>query len=389
MIRGTRATPFYLRLAEEIERLGGMLNAHLHLDRAGILDGMYINEPEGYILDNSYISLQKKHHLINVIHDGPAYEKDDMKARVNACIDVMVECNTRRADTVVDVTADRVGLTALRTLAEIKHDRADVIDLRLGAYSPLGFKDTEPQRWDMFEQGVDEADFISALPEADDTDDYPENIGFDEHCRRFLVLAQEKNLPVHVHVDQRNEPGENGTERLIQAIEKYGAPVSPDGEPMVWAIHVVSPSTYDEERFQKLLDGLVNNNIGVITCPSAAIGMRQLRPLLTPTYNSIPRILEMLGAGVHVRLASDNISDMASPSTTADLTDEVFVLSAAIRFYHIGILAKLAAGKRLDENERSIVIEHLEGNNVEIEKVLGGSSKRSFNRKRLMSDSDS
>jgi hypothetical protein len=98
--------------------------------------------------------------------------------------------------------------------------------------------------------------------------------------------------------------------------------------------------------------------------------MRQLRPLASPTFNSIPRILELLAAGVHVRLGSDNIADICSPSTTADLMDEVFMLSAAIRFYHIGILAKLAAGQKLDADERAMVAEHLRKNDEEIAKAL-------------------
>ena len=139
---------------------------------------------------------------------------------------------------------------------------------------------------------------------------------------------------------------------------------------MIWAVHMISPSTYDEARFRRMVDGLVECNIGVICCPSAAIGMRQLRPIMTPTYNSIPRVLELVAAGVHVRLGSDNIDDICSPSTTADLVDEVFVLSAALRFYHPGILAKLAAGKRLSDAERAFVRDHLESNDSEIAKIV-------------------
>jgi hypothetical protein len=98
--------------------------------------------------------------------------------------------------------------------------------------------------------------------------------------------------------------------------------------------------------------------------------MRQLRPVLTPTANSIPRVLELLAAGVHVRIASDNIADVCSPSTTANLTDEIFILSAALRFYQIDILAALACGQRLDESEREVVHEHLQRNAGEIEKAI-------------------
>ncbi len=365
--------PFYEALQRAIARLGGAFNAHLHLDRYGTLDERYFATVPHRVLTSSYVSLQTKHSLISSIHAGPAYQGDDLRRRVNECLDLMVATGTRRADTMVDVTADAVQLHALDCLAGIKRKRAHEIDVRTAAYSPLGFRDDEPQRWEIYCEGAQRADFLGCLPEADDTDDYPGHIGFMEHCRRVLELAQALQRPVHVHTDQRNEPTETGTERLIEAVRRYGAPRT-DGEPMVWAVHMISPSTYEEARFERLVEGLLREHIGVICCPSAAVGMRQLRPLGTPTYNSIPRVLELLAAGVQVRLGSDNIADLCSPSTTADLTDEVFMLSAAVRYYDVELLAHLAAGVPLDPGQRQRIREHLEKNDAEIRKVLRGRS---------------
>lgn len=370
MINPATPTPFYQRLDEAIRKHGGMFNAHLHLDRAGTLDDNYLAGIGYHVLDNSHVSLHHKHSMISDLHRGPAYDARDLHERVNAYLDMMVAVGTVRADTLVDVTADGVGLSALQALLGIKRARAKDIDMRVGAYSPLGFTDAESERWDLLVEGAGLADFIGSLPEADDIQEYPNNIGFMEHCRRFLELSKRLNKLVHVHVDQRNEPTESGTEQLIEAVRRFGAPVAPSGETMVWAIHLISPSTYDEARFQRVLDGLLECNIGVISCPSAALGMRQLRPSQTPTYNSIPRILELIAAGVHVRLGSDNIADICSPSTTANLIDEVFILSAALRFYHPEILAKLAAGLKLDDHERAFVRDHLTKNSMAIENAL-------------------
>jgi cytosine/creatinine deaminase len=363
------ASPFYQKLAENVADHGGMHNAHLHLDRAGTLDEKYMRVATQSILETSYISLHEKHHLIYNLHSGLAYEKEYLSSRVNFYLDQMVHVNTRRADTLVDVTADRVGMSAFETMTEIKQANKARIDLRIAAYSPLGFKDNEPQRWDIFEKGSEKADFIAALPEADDTDEYPDHIGFEEHMKRTLELAIDKKCMLHVHTDQRNEPSENGTERLIDCVSKFGAPDSEADQPSVWAVHMISPSTYDEARFKAMVEGLLEYNIGVICCPSAAIGMRQLRSIATPTYNSIPRVLELLAAGVPVRLASDNIADICSPTTTANLIDEVFVLSAAIRYYNVDVLAKLAAGVDLDTEDMNQIRIHLDKNSEEIAKV--------------------
>jgi cytosine/adenosine deaminase-related metal-dependent hydrolase len=282
----------------------------------------------------------------------------------------MVACNTRRADTLVDVTADRVGLSALEILAELGDARKTEIELRVGAYTPLGFRDCQPERWEIYVEGARRADFLAALPEADDVDDYPEHIGFEESCQRVLALASELGKPLHVHTDQRVEPSERGTERLLDVMRAHGGPAAVDGEPSVWVVHMVSPTTYDQERFEALVAGLVEQGVGVIVCPSAALGMRQLRSVSTPRDNSIPRVLELLDGGVHVRLASDNVADICSPSTTADLVDEVFALSAAIRYYDVDLLARLAAGERPSAEELRAVRDHLKKNEAEIAKAL-------------------
>jgi adenosine deaminase len=138
----------------------------------------------------------------------------------------------------------------------------------------------------------------------------------------------------------------------------------------VWLVHVISPSTYDERRFDRLLGSLVDLNIGVICCPSAAVSMRQYRTVLTPTGNSIARVLEMAAAGVHVRLGSDNICDITSPAGTPDLMHEIYVLCNALRYYDVEILAKFSAGLRLDAADRLRLQRHLAEDRREITAIL-------------------
>ncbi|MBT5107000.1 MAG: hypothetical protein HOM20_12525 [Porticoccaceae bacterium] len=365
-------SPFYTSLRNEIDRLGGCHNAHLHLDRINTLEDGMVDRGNLKVLDNSHISLQKKHALIATVHEGPAYDEANLKARLASATELLIEANTRVADTMVDVTDDRIQLSALETVQSHARQVADKIEINAAVYSPLGFRDDQPTRWNLFERAAKQADFIGALPEADDVDDYPENIGFDEHCVRMLDLARREKKILHVHTDQRNEPSERGTERLIERVKREGRLPRINGEPAIWAVHMISPSTYEEERFQALLNGMLECDIGLICCPSAALGMRQLRPLKTPTYNSIPRVLELAAAGVQVKLGSDNVADMCSPSTTADLVDEVFILTAALRFYKIEILAKFAAGIALDSIEKQLLSDHLQKNDAEIERVLNG-----------------
>ncbi len=370
-------TPFFVVLDERVEALGGYFNAHLHIDRAETLDATLelLGAPD--LAQASAISLGRKHALIPMVHESDCYEPSLLEARVGGCLERLASLGTRRADSVVDVTDDRVGFTALDRLLGLGARMRDRIDFRVGAYSPLGFRDDIPKRWAMIEEAAARADFIGALPERDDREDYPDHIGLEESCRRFLDLARRTGKQIHMHVDQRFHDGEAMSEMVLRLSVEMGLGASVTAEPLVWLVHVISPSTYDEARFAELATGLAREKIGVICCPAAAISMRQIRPLLSPTGNSIARVLELLAAGVHVRLGSDNVCDITSPAGTLDLRDELFVLSHAPHFFDVDILARLAAGEPLSDDERERVVAHIAADHREVAAALARYHARS------------
>lgn len=353
-------SPFFEQLDARITALGGAFNAHLHIDRAGTYDETVRLLAERGVRDGANSTLAGKHSMIPMIHASPLYDRDSLIARVSFYLDAMIEVGTRRADSVVDVTLDRVGTSAIDTLGELRDRYADRIEFRLGAYSPLGFRDDEPARWALLEAAAARADFIGILPERDDRLDYPEHIGFDECCRRSLALAARLGKDLHIHVDQSNHQREDGGEVVARLVDEMGLGRTADQTPFVWLVHLISPSTYGEARFRSLAERLATLGIGIICCPSAAISMRQLRDLSSPTYNSIARVLDLLDVGVQVRIGSDNICDITSPMGTPDLLSEVFVLANALRIYDIEILAKIAAGLPLDPADRSRLRQHLD-----------------------------
>jgi cytosine/creatinine deaminase len=365
-------TPFFSRLRTRIAGLGGICNAHLHLDRAGTLDDtLRLLAGGGGSGDRSALSLSAKHAIIPLIHASSCYDPPRLAERVAGYLDLLVAAGTTRADTVVDTTTDRVGLSALETFLDLRAACRDRLDLRVAAYSPLGFTEAAPDRWALLEEGARLADFIGGLPERDDRLLYPDHIGYDESCRRLVALAADLGKPLHLHVDQKNLAAEDGTERALRAIADLRLPPAAAGaEPAIWLVHAISPSAYDEPRFRDLLGRMKALGVGVICCPSAAISMRQVRPVPSPTHNSIARVLEMLAAGIPVRVGSDNVCDITSPAGTTDLVQELFVLCNAVRFYDEGVLAKLGAGLPLDAAERAVVVEHLDHDAAEVRRAI-------------------
>jgi cytosine/adenosine deaminase-related metal-dependent hydrolase len=353
-------TPYFSDLDSRIRGAGGYFNAHLHLDRAGTYhETVRLLQTRG-VRDGAALSLPRKHAVIPLIHASDCYEPGRLEARVEPYIHRMIALGTRRADTVVDVTADRVGLTALQVFKTLKERHRDRIDLRIGAYSPLGFRDDEAGRWTLLQEGAAFADFIGLLPERDDRADYPDHIGFEESCRRGILLAHSLGKHIHIHVDQANHCHERGAERAVEVVRELGLRWPNNQEPPIWLIHLISPSCYEEGRFHALVRHLVELNIGVICCPSAAISMRAYRPFASPTFNSIARVLELLAAGVQVRIGSDNVCDITSPMGTVNLLEEIFVLANAVRYYDLDILTKIAAGIALVPGEKARICAHLD-----------------------------
>ena len=365
----TFQTSFLERLCQSVMDKGGFWNAHLHLDRAETFDATAAMLDGQRDAGVSSLGLSQKHGLIPMIHASECYDPDALEARVGACVDKMAALGTVRADSVVDVTADRVGLTALERLRRIADRARDQIDFRVGAYNPLGFRDDAPERWELIERAAPMADFIGGLPERDDRADYPDHIGFAESCRRVIALAHALGKPLHLHVDQKNHDREAHTEEVIRIVRDGGF-VQEGAEPFIWLVHVISPSAYDDARFNRIARALAELNIGVICCPLAALSMRQIRGLPAPTHNSIARVLELLAAGVPVRLGSDNVCDITSPAGTLDMMDEMIALAHALRFFDIDILASLGAGQVLTDAQQDRVIAHLADDRAQSEQAL-------------------
>jgi len=363
-------TPFFQELHDAIQSHGGFFNAHLHLDRAGTFHPTVEMLRAAGGMDGASLSLPAKHAVIPMVHASDCYDPDQLYARVEPYVLDMIAVGTARADSVVDTTIDRVGLTALETFAKLKARHADRIDLRIGAYSPLGFRDDEPRRWALLEEGAAMADFIGLLPERDDKTAYPEHIGFEESCRRGITLADRLGKQIHIHIDQAFHTYEACSELVARLVRDMAMGLAPEAEPFIWLIHVISPSTYHEDRFAALASDLAALNIGVISCPAAAISMRQYRPFPSPTYNCIARVLDLVAAGVQVRIGSDNVCDITSPMGTVNQMDELLVLGNAIRYYDINFLARIAAGKRLDAEGMARLRTHLSENAAFIETIV-------------------
>lgn len=353
-------SPWDSMFLEIVERFGGFDNSHGHLCRADTITREYLAHIYKDPFEAAALPLRAKQSMVGNLHDGLSYSESNLRTRMSAVIERLIGYGTTRFSTCIDATPDfgkdGDGQLAIDIALELQKKYAEQIVLEVGPTPIFGFK-RGTDRWIVFEKAAAKANFLAALPEKDDPRGRDGKIGYREHLREVIALACALHLPVQIHIDQANDPNENGTEMLIEGLKGWiKQPQVPEWDgPTIWLIHMISPSCYDEKRFASLLDWLVDLHLGVIVCPTAALSMRQLRPVLSPTHNSMARVLEMCMRGVPVLLGSDNICDIFVPHSNGDMLTEVQVLGHALRFPTPHVLAKLAAGVRLNEVDLSAI----------------------------------
>jgi len=341
------------------------LIAHAHADRAGTIDPQFM--PEGMSpYEAANLPLQAKQNLVGKIHLQPEF-LETMEERLVGVIESLVKDGVRRFDTFIDATVDYntkalVGLKGIEIFLKLQEEYKDKIELRCGAYNIFGFKEENPERWELQVEASKRADFIGSLPERDDLRGHPSHIGFKFHLFRMLHLAVELDKEVHLHLDQGNIPDENGTEMLCEAIQYYPEVREWNNGrvPKIWAVHVISPASYQQDRLQRLLLSLKKNNVGVIVCPRAAAGMIQNSLYQTPIHSSIAPLFEMLHVGIPIRLGIDNIADPIIPNGTTHLHEEIDRAADSLRFYIIQVWSNLATGLPLDDMDLEFVRRYIE-----------------------------
>lgn len=356
-----RALSPYDRLILELaQEKGGFYNGHAHLCRADTLPEEYLSHISTTPMDASLDPLPVKQNMTGYLHLGLGYTEQDLRERISRVLERQIAYGVTAVVTCIDVTPDlpEDGMLAARIIQELKKEFAERISIYWGPTPIFGFK-TGTKRWEVFAKAAEQADFLSALPEKDDYSDPAHRdgkIGYRLHLRKVMELACRLKKEIHFHLDQTNTPEEKGVKTLIEALRWLDQPEIPgQTEPTVWAIHVISPSAYPEKEFAEVVDGLLEYNIGVIICPTAAISMRQYKPILAPIHNSIARVLELAKARVPMRIGTDNIADVFVPPSDGDPLTELKMLANAIRFPIPHVLVKLAVGEPLNNVDRAAV----------------------------------
>jgi cytosine/adenosine deaminase-related metal-dependent hydrolase len=300
-----------------IAEKGGFVNCHGHFDKA-----FYITKER---LIESMVDMEKKWLMSDDIKAKSTAQ--DVEARVRGCLDIMLRQGVTLAASFVDAH-DAAGHKTVDAILKVKEAYKDKITL-LTMPQPLRGV-LSPGARALYEEIVAKCDIVGGLP----SKDRPRTM---EHLDVLFSIAKNLDKPLHVHIDQENNPNERDTEELFNACVKHGY------EGRVVAVHAISTAAQPKEYRREIYRKLADTGIAVVVSPSAALSMRQLDQYTAPVHNSIANVPEMLEAGVLVGLGTDNIHDFYEPFVDGDMYTELRMLMESCRYYDFNSLADIAS----------------------------------------------
>lgn len=304
------------QMLDAIAEKGGWVNCHAHFDKA-----FYITKAG---LDKSMVDMEVKWQMSDDIKRASSQEQ--MEERIRTALDILVNQGCKLTCTFVDAYG-AVGHKAIDAANKVKEEYKDKIKI-LTISQPIGGVLNKAER-EIYESVTAKCDIVGGLPSKDRPNDK-------EAMDVIFGIAKNLNKPLHVHIDQENNPNERDTEKLVAAIEKHGY------QGRAVAVHAISVSAQPKEYRKEIYKKMADVGMAVAVCPSAALSMRQLDQYQAPAHNSIANIPEMLDAGVTVGMGVDNVCDFYQPFLDADFWVEMRMLQEACRFYDFDALVKIA-----------------------------------------------
>jgi cytosine/creatinine deaminase len=307
-----------LHFQDAVEKRGGLANHHAHFDKA------YLITMENLRL--SQVDMQKKWELYKYLKEN--YTHDDLVERISRGVETMIEQGVTYCRTMVDADST-VGLLPIRAASEVKKRYADRIRFEIGVQPLQGVLD--PASYEQYAEACRMADYCGGLPSRDAPRE-------EAHLDVVLGLAKQLGKPVDVHVDQENNPLQNETELLAVKTIEHGM------QGRAFGIHAISVAAKDDREQDRIVAKILEADLGIIICPSAALSMKQM-PMVAPLHNSIAPFAKFREAGVRCYLGVDNMHDLFMPMVDGDMWTECRLLMEACRFYDIEAVADWACAK--------------------------------------------
>lgn len=182
----------------------------------------------------------------------------------------------------------------------------DVIDIQIVAFPQFGLADN-PESVDLvYEAMQNGADLVGGVPHREKN--------MDRAARQIEIafeIAIEHDANIDMHVDETDDPYWHTLELLAEKTIEAGY------QGRVMAGHCCAMAAWSEALFQRVLPKVVDANINICTNTPVNL-LLQGRGDELPVRRGIPRVRDLLEAGVNVTCGQDDLQNMFYPFGAMD-----------------------------------------------------------------------
>jgi cytosine deaminase len=269
----------------------GLVECHIHLDKAEILDRVTISA--GTLAEAVRETAAAK----------AAFTVEDVYARAARVVEAAILAGTTAMRSFVEIDP-RAGLRSFEALKAIRRDYAHAIDIELCAFAQEGLTN-EPETERLIRIALaDGADLVGGCTYTD-----PDPAA---HVARIFDLADQFGVAADFHTDFDLDPANAHLPLILAEIERRGR------RARVACGHVTKLAAWPAEAVAEIARRLAAANVGVIALPATDLFL-----LGRDAAGLVPRGLAPLMAlrtqGAATALASNNVLNPFTPYGDANL----------------------------------------------------------------------
>ena len=288
--------------------VAGLIDPHIHLDKALILDTVRPNV-SGTLAEAIEIIWERKR----------VYSVAEIAERAGRVIEAAIGNGVTHMRSHVDV--DNIGgLRPLQGVDLARRRYANLIDLQIVAFPQEGIlknEGTEALMWAAMEAG---ADVVGGMP-------FNERTPADSarHIEIAFQIARRFDADIDMHVDETDDPNARTLEVLARQTIANG------WQDRVTASHTCALAGYPEDYAQTVMDLAAQARLHMITNPATNL-MLQGRLDAQPKRRGITRVRELMDHGLNVSFGQDYVRDTFYPFGRNDMMEIAFLVAHAAHF---------------------------------------------------------
>jgi len=313
---------------------GGLIETHIHLDKAGIIGRCSICA--GTLAEAVSETAKAK----------SAFTEEDVYERASLVLEKSILNGTTRLRTFVEVDP-RAGYRSLDAITRLKADYADAIEVEICAFAQEGLTN-EPATEAMLETALHSgADLVGGCPYTD-----PQPV---EHIRRIFDLGERFGVPVDFHLDFHLDPRSSDLPEIIAQTmtRRYEGRVSIG--------HVTNLSAATSEELEALGKSLANAGIAVTALPATDLFLmgRKFDRLIP---RGVAPIHRLAAYGVVTTLSTNNVLNPFTPfgdvslMRMANLYANIAQIGAPAELARIFDMITLMAAKLVGKGRKSLKV---------------------------------